>query len=929
MFTRLTRIVCLFIALLFFASAMPARADLGGGVVSGVVVDEVNGLPIPNANLALYRGETDVAASKSDEKGAFKFDSVEPGSYTISISAVGYQSSTSRQFSVAAGQLTTVSLVVTRASETLQRSSLKTIGSVTASASSSLASTTTITRPLDIPLLQQENYLNFVSGLVRLPGVNSTGLSSSVSDDSFLDIRGLGESETQALLDGHPVGPQGVYGINGGGNFPTAFNYSDSPLFGLSRVQVTFGSGASGLYGVDAIGGTVDMETLNPTLKPTENFWQGLGDQGRQMSAFNATGTSGRLSYALAAGVQGTYGMFAPQLIPQTARPNNNSNANNGGACTASNDISPCNTALNTYSVSQNSTLRSELAKFKYQLSNSTTFTATVLASGQESDSTGNGDNDYLPYDTRLAYIYANDTPNCSLPGDPKGKMSGYQVITVANPANNPTACYSAKQWALASYGPDGGGADRNRGANTADYDFKLQNVSGKNTLTADGYYNYYKFYKSSEESAGLDAAGNEFAGDAYSEFVNTNGYLVSDDIVNANSDLGVGFFGEYQADSRLEYNSLAQGVYNYLTPESTHYDSGFARAAYDFTPKFSAYGNFWVKHDTAIGDTNFDPRISLVLRPETADVFRATFGHSTGDPAPELKATGPPAITVTPQSVNVVCNPYNSIGSGGNPSIKPEAANDYEVGYAHRFGTDSSVQFNAYYTSVRDQLFSADDPISSYGAVAVPANILQQLAQRFSSCPGVDASIPASVLPYLAITTTYNAASAVSKGIELSGRQHVSRHFYVDYSYDIQSVVQNGINIDILQNNPFVINGGQVQGIPINQATVGVDYSNDGFEMRLDGYVVGSNNPSARPAYNSWNGFIAKTYANGLTLNLGVQNVFNQAWQQYGYFGHQPLVPENQFGHDTTPIQQYLNVGNEEFGIPVRSFEVTANYHI
>ena len=74
------------------------------------------------------------------------------------------------------------------------------------------------------------------------PGVNSTGSSSSVSDDLSIDIRGLGASETQALLDGHPVGPQGVYPINGGGSYPDAFNYADSPIFGLSRVQVTFGS---------------------------------------------------------------------------------------------------------------------------------------------------------------------------------------------------------------------------------------------------------------------------------------------------------------------------------------------------------------------------------------------------------------------------------------------------------------------------------------------------------------------------------------------------------------------------------------------------------------------------------------------------------------------------------------------------------------
>ena len=332
------------------------------------------------------------------------------------------------------------------------------------------------------------------------------------------------------------------------------------------------------------------------------------------------------------------------------------------------------------------------------------------------------------------------------------------------------------------------------------------------------------------------------------------------------------------------------------------------------------------MKHDTVIGDTNFDPRVSLVFRPQASDVLRVTFGHSTGDPAAELKASGPPQINVNPTSINPSCTPYNQIGSSGNPGIEAERANDYEVGYAHRFGGDSSVQVNLYYTGVQNQLFSASEPLSQFGSVIISPTLLQEIADRIGSvCSGVNPANPASVLPFLSIGTTFNAASAVSKGIELSGRERLTRHFYLDYSYDLQSVVQNGINANILQNNPFVINGAQVQGIPLNQATLGVDYANRGFEARMDGYIVGNNNPSSRPAYNTWNGFVSQQLARNVGLTLGVQNVFNQAWQRYGYFGHAPLTPENQYFNDTTPIGQYLSTGsNEEFGLPIRSFMFT-----
>jgi len=940
--SRFVRVSCAIACLLAFGShgiaqaqtAPAAAAQVGSGIASGFVVDQVNGLPISNANVALYRGDTFVKVVTVDRSGQFRLEGLIPGLYSLSIQAPGYQASRSRDFTVNAGQETSVNVAINRANQSGESGNLKTIGSVSVSSSNTLASTTTITRTVDPNLLLNENNLNAGYALARVPGVNSTGLSSSVSDDQYLSIRGLGPSETQTLLDGHPIGPQGVYGSNGGSdNDPYAFNYSDSPLFGLSKVQVTFGSGASGLYGVDAIGGTIDMQTLNPTLKPVFNFWEGAGDQGRNQTAFNFTGTSGRLSYALAGGVQGTYGMFPPELITQTGRPNNNSNLNNGGAClgvVGSNtypDISPCNTALNTYTVSQNSVLRSGLLKLRYDLSNNTSFTSTIFASGQWSDSTGNGDNDNIPYDTRLAQVKSNPG-NCSLPSDPSGTMSGYLVVVQENA---PLQCLTAQKLAANSYGPYGGGADRNRGATTADYDFKLQSISGKNTFTADGYYNYYKFYKSSEEASGLDPTGTLYTGTQYSQFINTQGYLVSDDIQTEKYDLGAGYFGEYQAGSRLDYNNVGTGLYNYDTPFSTHYNSGFLRASYNFDPKFSAFANFWIKNDTVVGDTNFDPRISLVYRPDTSDVLRVTFGHSTGDPAAELKATGPPEINVNPDSINPTCSPYNQVGTGGNPNIQPEKANDYEVGYAHRFNQGSSLQVNMYYTTVMDQLFQASEPISQYGNVVIPPELLAQIAQRIGSvCPGVNPAQPESVLPYLSIGTTYNAASAVAKGIEFSGRQYVARHLYFDYGYDLQSVVQNGVNDNILQNNPFIINGGQVAGIPINQATVGLDYTNRGLEMRMDGYVVGNNNPSSRPAYNSWNGFVSQALPHNLTVNVGVQNIFNEAAQDYGYFGHQPLVPENRFFNDTTPIQQYLTTGsNEEFGLPVRSFILTLSGRI
>ncbi len=919
--------------MLLLFPALPAHSQSATGSVQGVIVDQVNGLPIAGAAISLFQGDNVVASAKTNAQGVFKLDSVTPGLYTITIAATGYLTSRSQSFAVLANATAGVNLAVSRATQQQETGQLRTIGTVSASTTGSLASTTNITNTVDPVLVQKENYIGFGLALARLPGVNSTGLSSSVSDDQSLDIRGLGSSETATLLDGHPVGPQGVYPANGGGSFPSSFNFADSPIFGLSKVTVTFGSGATGLYGVDAIGGTIDIQTMNPTLKPTANFWQAVGDQGRLQTAFDATGTAGRFSYAVAAGTEGTYGMFPPGLVTQTGRPNNNQNANHGGACLGTTDpvtgnfipdVSLCNTMLNTYSVSQNSVIKAGLAKLAYNLSPNTKFTTTLYSSGQQSDSTGNGDNDNIPYDTRLAQIQQNPG-DCALPGG--SSTSGYLVTT----APNVNSCYSAQQYAQASYGPYGGGADRNRGTTMSDYNFNLQSVSGKNTIIADGYYNYYKYYKSSEEASGLDPTGTMYTGTQFSQWVNTQGYLLADDFQNENSDFGLGYFGQYQHDSRLDYNVAGQGLYSWENPESTHYNSGFLKGSMQFNNMISGYANLWVKSDSVIGDTNFDPRLSLVIRPDSNDVFRLTYGHSTGDPAAELKFAGAPQINGNPSSLNPSCTPYNDIGSAGNPNIKAEAANDYEIGYAHRFQGDSSIGVNAYYTYVGNQIFSASEPLTQYGAVPISETLLAGYAAKIGSvCPGVNPAVPSSVIPFLSISTAYNALSAVSKGIELTGRQRLSRHWYFDYSYNLQSVTQNGVNENILSNNPFIINGGQVEGVPLNQGTAGVDYANGGLEARMDGYVVGNNNPSSRPGYNTWNGFVSYAMPRGLTFNLGVQNMFNQASQMYGYLGHAPLIPENHYFNDTTSIQQYLSTGsNEQFGLATRSFLFTANFHI
>ncbi len=70
------------------------------GAIAGLVVDRVTGLGIPNASVLLSPGGL---AASTDATGAFAFDSISAGTYTVTASATGYATA-SQTVVVAAGQ---------------------------------------------------------------------------------------------------------------------------------------------------------------------------------------------------------------------------------------------------------------------------------------------------------------------------------------------------------------------------------------------------------------------------------------------------------------------------------------------------------------------------------------------------------------------------------------------------------------------------------------------------------------------------------------------------------------------------------------------------------------------------------------------------------------------------------------------------------
>ena len=319
-------------------------------------------------------------------------------------------------------------------------------------------------------------------------------------------------------------------------------------------------------------------------------------------------------------------------------------------------------------------------------------------------------------------------------------------------------------------------------------------------------------------------------------------------------------------------------------------------------------------------GRTTFDPRATLQFRPTHNDVIQLTYGRSDGAPSPQLKLSGA-AIAADPGAslTTVNCTGFNNVTSAGNPNLQSESANDFEVGLGHRFSGDSNVQLNGYITTVTNQLFSASQPLLAYGlgnVVFAPGALQTYLTRLQSQCPGQNITM-ASLPQYLSVSTTYNAAQALARGVELTGRERLNHFMYIDYGYYIESSTKTGISDQILMSNPTVVNGAQLVGIPLHQATVSLDVAPGPWEFRIDNYYTEFNNGLNRPSYWHSNAFISRSLGKGTQLTLGGTNIFNNAVQIYGYIGYGTAAITN-------PVAGVNPNPSEEFGLAPATVTLT-----
>lgn len=393
--------------------AAPAAATTVA--VTGIATDNT-GAPLSNVTLR-FRGPAEITAT-TDARGAYRANLV-PGVYTVTATRSGYTAATEQDFTVVAGQASTLNVQLQQATLT----SLQTIGRVTTRVRGSTfnatpASVQTVTNQTfqDQGQQQVQRILDQTPGIViDHPGTSATNAAPGAI--TFPSIRGGLGFETSSLIDGHPLA------VGNFGDYVTSFLNADT----FQSIELVKGPGASLGQINYAINGAVNFRTLDVPTRPTGQLKFGVDSYNGTFSNFRYGNTllNGKLGFIFDYAIVGDRGPLydQPGFTTISSTTLINGQAQNGFTTSGSavpgiqNSPSFVNATLLAccLNVPQTFTNKNELVKFKYNFSGSTSLTASYLGSQTYTDQNGN----------HVYQFFNNFAPGAAYTAGPTGLTPG------------------------------------------------------------------------------------------------------------------------------------------------------------------------------------------------------------------------------------------------------------------------------------------------------------------------------------------------------------------------------------------------------------------------------------------------------------------------------------------------------------------------
>ncbi|WP_340199730.1 TonB-dependent receptor [Ascidiimonas sp. W6] len=186
----------LLLLILFIFISTLVTGQQTGSIVGKITDKELNNDPLPFANV-LIKGTT--KGTTTDFDGLFQFNDVNPGTYILSISFIGYQTIEVKEVIVEAGKITEITAGLSQDAQALE----EVVVTTTVKRESQIAllleqkNVATIQTKIGATQLAELAISNVQSGLAKATGVATQG--------SRLYVRGLGDRYNNAYLNGLPL----------------------------------------------------------------------------------------------------------------------------------------------------------------------------------------------------------------------------------------------------------------------------------------------------------------------------------------------------------------------------------------------------------------------------------------------------------------------------------------------------------------------------------------------------------------------------------------------------------------------------------------------------------------------------------------------------------------------------------------------------
>ncbi|MFP4339692.1 MAG: TonB-dependent receptor [Cyclobacteriaceae bacterium] len=286
----LPKLAFILISLVLFLSEGQAQKVEG-------VIKSTDGEVLPGATLMLTENGLGTA---TDAEGRFSLSSVPPGTYTLLISHIGYETQ-QQKLEINAEQRLSLEVSLREKSKALE--------DVVVTATRTARSVEEV--PLPVQVVDKEQIERI--GSLRLDEVlqEQTGLQMISDHGSGLQMQGLSSDYILVLIDGEPV-----IGRTAGTVDLTRLTVNN-----IERIEIIRGPSSS-LYGSEAMAGVVNIIT-----KGNDIGWQGsFGTQYRSFNTLDAQMEAGyrndRLSVRMFANRLGSDGYdLTPESVSQTVAP--------------------------------------------------------------------------------------------------------------------------------------------------------------------------------------------------------------------------------------------------------------------------------------------------------------------------------------------------------------------------------------------------------------------------------------------------------------------------------------------------------------------------------------------------------------------------------------------------------------------------------